>query len=80
MQRSLSADNIKKMYWELALKLHPEKNPENRGVAEKKSEKWPDHTKSYLVQKKSATILQKQVNVENLKEVKEVKLTIHTKI
>lgn len=52
VQRSLSADNIKKMYWELALKLHPEKNPENRGVAEKKSEKSPDHTKSYLVQKK----------------------------
>lgn len=61
------------------MKLHPEKT-ENRKVAETKSEKSPQHTKSYLVQKKCVTILQKQVNVENLKEVKEVKLTIHTNI
>lgn len=61
------------------MKLHPEINPENREVA-KKSGKSPDHTKSYLVQENSLTILQKQVNVENLKEVKYVKLTIHTKI
>lgn len=62
------------------MKLHPEKNPENREVAEKRSEKSPEHTKSYLVQNKGVTILQDQVNVENLKVVKEVKLTIHTKI
>lgn len=76
MQRSLSAVNIKKTCWELALKLHPEKTE----VAEKKWDKSPQHSKSYLVQKKYVTILQKQVNVENLKEVKEVKLTIHTKM
>jgi len=36
VQRSASADDIKKAYQKLAFKLCPEESPENREVAEKK--------------------------------------------
>ncbi|XP_010128859.1 PREDICTED: dnaJ homolog subfamily B member 6-like [Chlamydotis macqueenii] len=46
VHRGASAGDIKKVYRKLALKLHPEKNPENREVAEKKSR---EVTKAYRI-------------------------------
>uniref|UniRef100_A0A8C4V627 J domain-containing protein n=1 Tax=Falco tinnunculus TaxID=100819 RepID=A0A8C4V627_FALTI len=47
VQRCASADDIKKAYQKLSLKLHPEKkDPENREVAEKK---FREVTKAYKV-------------------------------
>lgn len=46
VQRSTSADDIKKVNRKLALKLHPEKNPVNREVAEKK---FREVTKAYKI-------------------------------
>uniref|UniRef100_A0A8C4Y2V8 J domain-containing protein n=2 Tax=Gopherus TaxID=38771 RepID=A0A8C4Y2V8_9SAUR len=34
VQRNASADDIKKAYQKLVLKVHPDKTPENKGIRE----------------------------------------------